>query len=84
MKAKSAKYYTFKDAAFFVLSKARRPLRCSEILEKAQADGIIIQTQGKTPQNTLFSVLNKDIAASGDGSRFVKLGRGLYSVRTRG
>jgi hypothetical protein len=58
-----------------VLQKAKRPLSCKEIVEKAFAANLL-STTGLTPNNTMSATLNRQIAKHGQASGFRKRGSG--------
>ncbi|MCY1290257.1 HB1, ASXL, restriction endonuclease HTH domain [compost metagenome] len=71
----------FLPAAEAVLKQAGKPLTCREIVERA-TDAGLLDSSGKTPARTLYSLLQRRIAAEGAGCRFRKVGRGLYALRS--
>ncbi len=70
------------EAAVVVLTKAKKPMGC-----KALMDAILEQklwsTQGATPHQTLSSAIQREIKVKKKESRFVKTGRGLYTVKEK-
>lgn len=63
---------SFVEAAYEILKTEGAPLNTKNILEKALARGIV-QTKGKTPQQTLWSSLyseNKRRLKRGEKARF--------------
>lgn len=68
------------DAAAKVLGEAGDPLNCPAIVAAIFAAGYW-QSNGKTPAATLHTAIITEIKKKGDASRFVKTGRGLFSVR---
>ena len=67
------------DAAAKVLSDAGTPLNAKQIVERILAQGLW-KTEGKTPSATLHAALSREIKQKGDGSRFRKAERGLFTV----
>ena len=52
------------------------------MIEKAKSSGLWTPKGGKTPEQTLYSAIIREIKDKGDASRFRKAGRGLFaSVR---
>lgn len=68
------------DATAYVLKAAKKALSTREIIELIVTRSLW-SPSGLTPWATLNAALNRDIAANGEQSRFVKLERGKYSVR---
>ena len=67
------------DAATAVLAKADGPMSSKELVEQMLADGLW-QTGGKTPANTLYAAMLREISKKGDDSRFRKVGRGRFAL----
>ena len=60
------------DAAAQVLDAGRRPMSCPEIVETAIELNFWTPGLGKTPANTLYSSITREIAKRGDNSRFCR------------
>ena len=58
------------DAAVQVLEVNCRPMHCHEIVEAAIEQNFWIPGSGKTPSNSLYSSIIREIAKRGDASRF--------------
>lgn len=58
------------DAAVQVLEVNRRPMHCHEIVETAIELKFWIPGSGRTPSNSLYSSIIREIAKRGDASRF--------------
>lgn len=69
----------FREAAIRVLAESSHPMKCKEIVKIAIRDELI-QPEGKTPANTLNSVIRRDIRNSRK-SVFIDAGHGLYRLR---
>ena len=67
------------DAAAKVLTEAKGPMNCREIVERALAKGYW-KTSGKTPAATIYAAIIREIAAKGDASRFRKVERGKFTL----
>ncbi len=67
------------DAAVQVLVEAGEPLGTKQMMERMLAQGLW-QTGGKTPANTLYSAILREINVKGDASRFRKVHRGRFEV----
>ena len=53
-------------------------LNAKQIAERAIAAGW--QTNGKTPEATLYAAMTREIAKKGDAARFRKADRGLFET----
>ncbi|RKY12359.1 MAG: hypothetical protein DRP52_04755, partial [Planctomycetota bacterium] len=53
---------------------------CKEIIEKAIETKIWKPGAGKTPANTLYSSILREIAKKADASRFIKAERGKFKL----
>ena len=67
------------DAAAKVLADAGQPLNAKEMLERIQAADLW-ETNGKTPQATLYAAIIREIDLKGKASRFVKTERGHFTI----
>ena len=67
------------DAAAQVLKDKGEPMSCKDIMETMLAKGLWT-TNGKTPAATLYSAILREIDGKPGESRFVKTGRGLFSL----
>ena len=77
-----AKGLSLLNAAFAVLEQSDEPLAVRAMIEKAKESGLWTPKGGKTPEQTLYSAIIREIKDKGDASRFRKAGRGLFaSVR---
>ncbi len=57
------------------------PLSCKQMVERMQAKGYWEPRQGgKTPANTLYSAILREIKTKGEDSRFDKVERGKFSL----
>lgn len=72
------------DAAAKVLAEAKEPLNCKQMIEAMMAKDYWQPSQGgKTPANTLHAAIGTEIKKKGDQSRFEKVGRGLFGLRSQ-
>ena len=70
------------NAAAAVLEQSDEALAVRAMIEKAKESGLWTPKGGKTPEQTLYSAIIREIKDKGDASRFRKAGRGLFaSVR---
>ena len=70
---------SFKDAAYRVLKKARKPLHSKEITEMAIKHGWL-KTTGKTPYVTMSALLTTDINTKGNKTRFIKTAPNVFGI----
>lgn len=68
------------DAAILVLQEEGRPLRADEMIPLMSERGYWTSPGGKTPEATLSSSIGVEIREKKKESRFVKVGRGLFSL----
>ncbi len=68
------------DAAAKVLAEARKPMNCQELIGVMAIQNYWISPGGKTPAATLYSAILRELAR-GDESRFVKTGRGYFTLK---
>ena len=69
------------DAAARVLSDAEEPQTCQQLIETMAAKGYWKSKDGKTPANTLYAAMAKEIRTKGKESRFQKVGRGQFALK---
>ncbi len=70
----------FLKAAYEVLHITRKPLTAPEIVEAARALSLL-NTSGKTPEQTMKSKLATNILKNGDQSRFMRAAKGRFALR---
>jgi len=81
--ATGTKRLSLLDAAAKVLTEANGPLSCKQMLDAMVADGLWMPSQGgKTPANTLHASIGLEIKKKGAASRFEKVGRGQFGLRS--
>ena len=73
---------TFKDAAYEVLLKYKKPLHYIDITRIILEEGLA-ETDGKTPGRTLNTDISRDINTFKEESRFIRVGKGTYSVNPK-
>ncbi len=66
-----AKGMSLLAAAIEVLKASDEPLNCRQMVAAAKERGLWTPGMGKTPEQTLYSSIKREIAARGDASRFV-------------
>ena len=67
------------DAAAQILTKAKDPMGCKGIVERAIANGLW-SPGGKTPHATLYAAIIREIAKKGKDARFKKVDRGRFQL----
>lgn len=72
---------TWKAAIIKVLSESDRPLHFSEITDQILSREYY-QTDGATPSATVSAQITSSIKHEGNLSQFIKVGRGMYALRT--
>ena len=78
---KNTKKLSGLDAAARVLAEAKGPMTCRQIAEVA-LEKKYWHSGGQTPHATIYSAMIREIAAKGKESRFRKVGRGKFTVRS--
>jgi len=79
--AKPKKRTGILDAAAQILAKAKEPMGCKEIVELAIAQKLWT-TNGQTPSATLYAAISREISKKGKESRFEKVDRGRFQLRS--
>ena len=69
------------DAAAQVLAGSKEPLNCKAMVEAMAKKGLWTSPGGKTPAQTLYSAILREINTKGKESRFRKTERGLFTVK---
>ena len=67
------------SAAAAVLERSDAPMSVKAMIEAAKSEGLWTPGSGKTPEQTLYSAIIREIRDKGNASRFRKEGRGLFS-----
>lgn len=67
------------SAAAAVLERSDAPMSVKAMIEEAKAQGLWTPKGGKTPEQTLYSAIIREIKDKGGQSRFRKEGRGLFA-----
>lgn len=69
------------SAAALVLKESDEPLNCKQMIALAKEKNLWTPTEGKTPEQTLYSAIVREIKVKGDQARFKKSPlRGHYSA----
>ncbi len=69
------------NAAAAVLERSDEPMTVRRMLDAAKAQRLWEPGAGKTPEQTLYSAILREIKVKGVASRFVKSSRGLFAYR---
>ena len=67
------------SAAAAVLERSDAPMSVKAMIEAAKSEGLWTPKGGKTPEQTLYSAIIREIRDKGNASRFRKEGRGLFA-----
>ena len=78
-KAVPRKGLSLLSAAAAVLEKSDEPLSVKAIIAKAKESGLWTPGSGKTPEQTLYSAIIREMRDKGETARFRKEGRGLFA-----
>ncbi len=68
------------DGAAKVLDEAKEPMSCKNMIEAMAAKGYWTSASGKTPANTLYSAILREIGTKGKEARFKKADRGKFTL----
>ncbi|WP_339613542.1 winged helix-turn-helix domain-containing protein [uncultured Rubinisphaera sp.] len=83
-KKKPASKLSLLDAAVQILKNASEPMTCKAIVEQAGEQKLWSSPNGKTPHNTLYAAILREIKLKGNDSRFTKVERGHFSINPTG
>ncbi len=67
------------DAAAQILAKAKEPMGCKDLAERAIEHGLW-SPGGKTPHATLYAAIIREISKKGKDARFKKVDRGRFQL----
>ncbi|MDA7504042.1 winged helix-turn-helix domain-containing protein [bacterium] len=82
-KATAKKKLSMLDSAAKVLSKASEPLNSKIMIEAMATQKLWTSPNGKTPHNTLYAALLREINTKGEEARFVKVDKGLFTLAAK-
>ena len=77
----AAKKLSAINAAAKVLGESKEPMNCGALIEAMAAKKYWSSPGGKTPAQTLYSAILREINTKGKDSRFKKTERGLFTVK---
>ena len=70
-------------AAIAVLAESDEALNTKQMIEQAKAKGLWTPGEGKTPEQTLYSAIAREIKAKGENSRFKLVAKGHFKLASR-
>ena len=68
------------DSAVKVLGETKEPMTATEMIEAMAAKKYWTSPGGKTPANTLYAAVLREIQVKGNDARFVKTERGKFAL----
>ena len=71
-KAEGKSKLSLLSAAAAILAESDEPLNCKRMIELAKERGLWTPGAGKTPEQTLYSAIMREIKDKGDAARFRK------------
>ncbi len=80
--SKTAEKLSALEAAVRVLAEAGQPLTCREMIDAMAAGKYWTSPAGKTPANTLYAAILREIQTKADQVRFRKVDRGRFDLTT--
>jgi len=78
-KAVTGKGLSLLNAAAAVLERSDEPMSVKAMIETAKDRGLWTPGSGKTPEQTLYSAIIREMKDKGDAARFRKEGRGRFA-----
>jgi hypothetical protein len=72
------------SAAHQVLSASAEPMNCQELIAAMAEQKLWSSPNGKTPAQTLYAAIIREIAAKGKDARFQKTERGRFAAAGQG
>ena len=70
-------------AAVAVLEETDEALNTKQMIEQAKARGLWTPGEGKTPEQTLYSAIAREIKSKGENSRFKLVTKGHFKLASR-
>ena len=67
-------------AAIAVLERSEEAMNTKQIVDAAKSAGLWSPGSGKTPEQTLYSAIVREIKAKGEASRFKLVARGHFKL----
>lgn len=82
-KPAKAKRVSALDAAATVLTGAKEPMNAADLIKAMAERKLWSSPNGKTPEQTLYAALIREIKAKGKDARFTKTDRGLFAANRK-
>jgi len=82
-KPTKAKRVSALDAAATVLGSAKEPMNAADLIKAMAERKLWSSPKGKTPEQTLYAALIREIKAKGKDARFTKTDRGLFATNRK-
>ena len=70
-------------AAIAVLEESDEAMNTKQMIEQAKAKGLWTPGEGKTPEQTLYSAIAREIKAKGENARFKLVAKGHFKLASR-
>ena len=70
-------------AAVAVLGESDEALNTKQMIELAKSKGLWTPGEGKTPEQTLYSAIAREIKAKGEAARFKMVAKGHFKLVSR-
>ena len=70
-------------AAVAVLEESGEALNTKQMIEQAKQKGLWSPGEGKTPEQTLYSAIAREIKAKGEAARFKLVSKGHFKLASR-
>ena len=70
-------------AAVAVLEESDEALNTKQMIVQAKAKGLWFPGEGKTPEQTLYSAIAREIKAKGESARFKMVSKGHFKLASR-
>ena len=71
-------------AAITVLNESDEALNTKQMVEQAKAKNLWTPGAGKTPEQTLYSAIVREIKSKGDAARFKMISKGHFKLNKQG
>ena len=68
------------DAAANVLAEMGTPMNCKELIEAMATKGYWSSPNGKTPSQTLYAAILREMKVKGNDARFAKVDKGRFTL----
>jgi hypothetical protein len=75
----AAKKLSALDAAAQVLANSDVPMTCKELIEAMATQGLWSSPKGRTPENTLYAAIMREVNVKKEESRFRKVSAGHFA-----